>query len=208
MRKIQRLAAVASATALFLSPLSAATAEDEVLGTTSLATVLDVSNAAFDSNAGDFDIFTAVFLETWGARPNSPVQAIVNGDTALAAFVPTDGAFRRLVTHLTGKTIKSESAVTDAVMSLGALTVQKVLLYHVVIGDPILSPAALQSNGAKLESANGQTFGVRVSGTTITLVDKAKTHTNAVVFLGKVDINKGNRQVAHGIKQVMLPTLS
>ena len=208
MRKIQRITAVASATALFLSPLSAATAEEEALGSISLATVLDVPNAAFDSTPGDFDIFTAVFLETWGERPNSPVQAIVNGDTALTAFVPTDRAFRKLVTYLTGKTIKSEAAVADAVMSLGAKTVEKVILYHVVVGNPILSPAALQSNGAKLNAASGETFGVRVSGTTITLVDKAKKHTNAVVLLSKVDINKGNRQVAHGINQVLLPTLS
>jgi len=207
MRKFQRIAAVAGATALFFSPLSAATAADEVLASTSLATVLDVSNAAFDTNPGDFDVFTAVFLETWGERPNSPVQAIVNGDTALTAFVPTDRAFRKLVTFLTGKTIKSESAVADAVMSLGAKTVEKVLLYHVVVGNPILSPAALQANGAKLNAASGETFGVRVSGTTITLVDKAKKHTNAVVLLSKVDINKGNRQVAHGINQVLLPTL-
>ena len=207
MRKIQRVAAVATATALFLSPFSAATAEDEVLKTSSLTAALDVPNAAFDTNAGDFDIFTAVFLETWGARPNSPVQAIAKGDTALTAFVPTDRAFRKLVTYLTGKTIKSESAVADAVMSPGAKTVEKVLLYHVVIGDPILSPAALQANGAKLNAASGETFGVRVSGTTITLVDKAKKHTNAVVLLSKVDINKGNRQVAHGINQVLLPTL-
>jgi hypothetical protein len=75
------------------------------------------------------------------------------------------------------------------------------------VGDPILSPAALQANGAKLSAASGETIGVRVSGTTITLVDKNTKHTNATVLLSLVDINKGNKQVAHGINQVMLPTL-
>ncbi len=102
---------------------------------------------------------------------------------------------------------EKRSAVADAVMSLGAKTVEKVILYHVVVGDPILSPDALEANGAKLNAASGQTIGVRVSGTTITLVDKAKKHTNATVILSAVDINKGNKQVAHGINQVMLPTL-
>jgi uncharacterized surface protein with fasciclin (FAS1) repeats len=146
-------------------------------------------------------------MDVWGQLPESPVQAISNGNTALTAFVPTDRAFQRVVKHLTGKTFKSEARIASAVMSLGAKTVEKVILYHVVVGDPILSPAALEANGAKLNAASGETIGVRVSGTTITLVDKHKKHTNATVILSAVDINKGNKQVAHGITQVMLPTL-
>ena len=207
MRKIKRLAAVTAATALLFSPISAAQAQDEPLKQMPLSEVLDLPNAAFDKNFNDFDVFTAVWLEVWGERPASPVQAIAQGGTALTAFVPTDRAFQRVVKHLTGKTFKRESQIADAVMSLGAKTVEKVILYHVVIGDPILSPAALQANGANLNAASGETIGVRVSGTTITLVDKHKNHKNARVILEAVDINKGNRQVAHAITQVMLPTL-
>ena len=208
MRNYKRIAAVATATALLFSPMSVAKAEDEPLKSMPLTEVLNLKSASFDNNFNDFDVFTSIWMDVWGQLPESPVQAIANGNTALTAFVPTDRAFRKLVTYLTGKTIKSEAAVADAVMSLGAKTVEKVILYHVVVGNPILSPAALQANGAKLNAASGETFGVRVSGTTITLVDKAKKHTNAVVLLSKVDINKGNRQVAHGINQVLLPTLS
>jgi uncharacterized surface protein with fasciclin (FAS1) repeats len=121
--------------------------------------------------------------------------------------VPTDAAFRNLVKYLTGKTLKSERAVANAVMSLGAETVEKVILYHVIVGDPILSPDALKANGAKLNAASGETVGVKVSGTTITLIDKVKKHKNPVVILSAVDINKGNKQVAHAINQVLLPTL-
>ena len=96
---------------------------------------------------------------------------------------------------------------TAAALTLGAATLEKVILYHVVVGDPILSPAALEANGAVLNTAAGQTFRVKVEGTKITLIDKSKKHKNAVVLLSKVDINKGNKQVAHGINQVMLPKL-
>jgi hypothetical protein len=207
MRNFKRIAAVATATALLFSPMSVAKAEDEPLKSMPLSEVLDLRNASFDNNFNDFDVFTDVWMRVWGELPESPVQAITQGDTALTAFVPTDRAFQRVVKFLTGKTFKSEAKIANAVMSLGAKTVEKVILYHVVVGDPILSPAALQANGANLNAASGETIGVRVSGTNIRLVDKSKKHTNALVILGAVDINKGNKQVAHGISQVMLPTL-
>jgi len=188
------------------SPISA-NAADDALKSMPLTEVLNLQGAAFDRNSADFDIFTWVFMDVWGQLPNSPVEAISKGDTALTAFVPTDAAFRNLVKYLTGKTLKSERAVANAVMSLGAETVEKVILYHVIVGDPILSPDALKANGAKLNAASGETVGVKVSGTTITLIDKVKKHKNPVVILSAVDINKGNKQVAHAINQVLLPTL-
>jgi hypothetical protein len=207
MRNFKLIAAVVTASALLFSPMSVAKAEDEPLKSMPLTEVLDLRNASFDNNFNDFDVFTDVWMSVWGELPESPVQAISDGNTALTAFVPTDRAFQRLVKFLTGKTLNSEANIANAVMSLGAKTVEKVILYHVVIGDPILSPAALQANGANLSAASGETVGVRVSGTSIRLVDKRPKHTNALVLLKAVDINKGNKQVAHGISQVMLPTL-
>lgn len=207
MRKIKRFAAVATATALLVSPMSMANADTGNLRMMPLTEVMNLDNPKFDKNWGDFDIFTSVFLDVWIARPKSPVQTISDGTVKLTAFIPTDRAFRKLVKNLTGKQLNTESAVANAVMSLGAKTVEKVLLYHVVLGDPILSPAALQANGAQLSTAAGESLGVQVNGTTITLIDKSDTNKNAVVVLSKVDINQGNTQVAHGINQVLLPTL-
>lgn len=207
MRKIKRFAAVATATALLVSPMSIANAETSNLRMMPLTEVMNLDNPKFDKNWGDFDIFTSIFLDVWIARPKTPVQAISDGTVKLTAFIPTDRAFRKLVKNLTGKQLKTESAVANAVMSLGAKTVEKVILYHVILGDPILSPAALQANGAQLNTAAGESLGVQVSGTTITLVDKSSSNKNAVVLLDKVDINQGNTQVAHGINQVLLPTL-
>lgn len=206
MKKLKRTASAALALGLMFSPISA-NAADDALKSMPLTEVLNLQGAAFDRNSADSDIFTWVFMDVWGQLPNSPVEAISKGDTALTAFVPTDAAFRNLVKYLTGKTLKSERAVANAVMSLGAETVEKVILYHVIVGDPILSPDALKANGAKLNAASGETVGVKVSGTTITLIDKVKKHKNPVVILSAVDINKGNKQVAHAINQVLLPTL-
>lgn len=207
MKKMKRYAALVAASALVLSPISPAQAEEEALKTMPLTEVLNLPRASFDDNLGDYDIFTQLFMDVWGALPESAVSAISQGDVALTAFVPTDRAFRKLVRHLTGSASKNEEALAAAAMSLGAETLEKVILYHVVVGNPILSPAALEANGAVLNTAAGQTFRVKVEGTTITLIDKSKKHKNAVVLLSKVDINKGNKQVAHGINQVMLPKL-
>lgn len=207
MKKLKRVATIVAISALTFSPISPAKAEDGVLKTNPLTEVLTLSPNNFDTNRGDFDIFTAVFMDVWGMNPDSAVGAISKGDTALTAFVPTDRAFRKLVKHLTGKAPTTEAATAAAVLSLGTATVEKVLLYHVVVGNPILSTAALQANGAVLNTVGGQTFRVKVDGTTITLIDKNTKHTNAVVLLSKVDINKGNKQVVHGINQVMLPKL-
>lgn len=204
---MKRYAALVAASALVLSPISPAQAEEEALKTSPLTEVLNLPQASFDDNLGDFDIFTQVFMEVWGALPESAVSAISQGDVALTAFVPTDRAFRKLVRHLTGSASKDEEKLAATALTLGAKTLEKVLLYHVVVGDPILSPAALAANGAVLNNAAGDTFRVKVDGTKITLIDKNKKHKNAVVLLGKVDINTGNMQVAHGINQVMLPKL-
>ena len=206
MKNLKRTTAAALALGLMFSPISANAATDD-LKSMPLTDVLNLPSAALDRNSADFDIFTSIFMDVWGQLPESPVQAIANGDTALTAFVPTDAAFRSLVKYLTGKTLKTEQAVTNAVMGLGAKTVEKVILYHVIVGDPILSPDALKANGAKLNVASGETVGVSVKGTTITLIDKVKKYKNPTVILAAVDINKGNKQVAHAINQVLLPTL-
>jgi uncharacterized surface protein with fasciclin (FAS1) repeats len=207
VKKFHKLAVIPAILLALLSTTATTNANANTLKLNPLSEVLDLGNAKFDKNAGDFDVFTSVFLDVWIANSKSAVSAITDGNVKLTAFVPTDRAFRKLVKDLTGKNLKSERAVADAVMSLGAATVEKVLLYHVVLGDPILSPAALQANGAQLSMASGETVGVTVNGTTIKLTDKSASSKDALVLLNKVDINQGSTQVAHGINRVLLPTL-
>ena len=207
MKKFKKIIIIPAILLALFSTTAISSANANTLKLNPLSEVLDLGNVKFDKNSGDFDVFTSVFLDVWIANSKSPVSAITDGNVKLTAFVPTDRAFRKLVKDLTGKNLKSERAVANAVMSLGAKTVEKVLLYHVVLGDPILSPAALQANGAQLSMASGETVGVTVNGTTIKLTDKSASSKDALVLLNKVDINQGSTQVAHGINRVLLPTL-
>ncbi len=99
----------------------------------------------------------------------------------------------------------TEEATFAAVAGLGIDTVEQVLLYHVVVGAPILSPDALKANGASRKTAlTDKSFTVGVTDTVITLTDLDPIAPNPIVNLSQVDINKDNNQVAHGIKAVLL----
>ena len=173
------------------------------LGTRSLVTVLLADKRGFDANGKDFDVLTAAVKAVLKAKPHSAVGVLANGKVALTAFIPNDDAFRFLVRDLTGKTVKSEAAVFKAVASLGIPTVEKVLLYHVVPGLTIPSTVAIKANGARLKTALGLTVKVRVVGGRIYLQDKDGNASNPYVLVA--DVNKGNRQIAHGISRVLRP---
>jgi uncharacterized surface protein with fasciclin (FAS1) repeats len=203
MNKRSKVVAGIAAGALALTSLIATPANAS--GTTSLATVLDTSNAAFDRNWADFDILTAAVNAVLAAKPDSAVAVLADGNTELTAFIPTDRAFRKLVKDLTGKTLRTEAAVFAAVAGLGIDTVEQVLLYHVVLGAPITKATALGvPSGTELTTAQGGTITVRVS-TALILRDKAPKNANPKVFLNRTDINAGNKQIAHAINRVLLP---
>jgi uncharacterized surface protein with fasciclin (FAS1) repeats len=177
------------------------------VGTQPLAAVLTANGGGtFDRNWNDFDIVTQAVLAVLAAKPTSAVSVLTKGSVALTAFIPTDRAFQRLVQSLTGRTLGSERAVFAAVAGLGIPTVEKVLLYHVVPGAPITSAQALKANGASLRTALGSTVRVAVyRGPIISLWDKDPNARNPRVLLNKLDINKGNKQIAHGIDRVLRP---
>ncbi|MBC7462745.1 MAG: fasciclin domain-containing protein [Actinobacteria bacterium] len=174
-------------------------------GTKSLASVL-TAKSSFDKDSNNYDILTAAVLAVLKAKPMSPVKVLTDGSVALTAFIPNDGAFKKLVADLTGKAAPSEEKTFAAVAGLGIDTVEQVLQYHVVPGAAILSGDALKANGAKLTTAlPGATISVKVAGTVITLDDKDPIAMDPTVILSQVDINKGNLQIAHGINAVLLP---
>jgi uncharacterized surface protein with fasciclin (FAS1) repeats len=212
MNSLKRVAVLFTGAALALSAL-ALPASAQVptqaapAGNKSLAAVLTEGQTAFDRDFSDYDILTAAVLAVLKAKPNSAVKVLTEGDTAVTAFIPNDKAFQRLVKALTGKTLKTEQAVFNAVAGLGIPTVETVLLYHVVPGATIDSAAALQSNGASLDTAlKGKVIKVAVQDNppSITLGDYNKLP-DPKVILSQVDINKGNKQIAHGINRVLLP---
>jgi uncharacterized surface protein with fasciclin (FAS1) repeats len=206
----KRAAAVTTA-ALAVSALGAAPAaahgKTTPLGTKSLAAVLTADKSGFDRNGHDYDILTAAVLAVLKAKPSSPVGVLADGKTALTAFLPNDRAFQILVADIQHtKRLPGEKKAFTAVAGLGIGTVESVLLYHVVPGVTIDRKAALKSDGARLKTAAGTTVKVDVYGSywkRVKLIDADRNDRDPRVI--KFDINRGNRQIAHGIDRVLRP---
>ena len=208
MKLSRRLAIIASAAALSMAgTVAVSPSASAATGTKPLSGVLLADASGFDTNKYDYDILKQAVLAVLKAKPTSKVSVLTDGNVALTAFLPSDLAFRRLVYSLTGKWLTSEKQVFAAVAGLGIPTVEKVLLYHVVPGATITSAQAVKANGVYLRTALGQSFKVSVKHVAghpvITLIDKDRNANNPVVV--KVDINKGNKQIAHGINRVLRP---
>ena len=209
----RRVPALLAASALALTTMATAPAANAAVaakpGTTSLAEVLTADGNTFDKNKNDFDIVTEAALAVVGAKPDSPVALIADGDTRLTVFAPTDQAFRLLAKDLTGQTIKSEKKIFEALVELaGVDTIETVLLYHVIPGKTLTSPKVLKADGARLTTAQGGKVKVDVKmkpSLSITLKDRDKNDQDPKVVLKALDLNKGNKQVAHGIDRVLRP---
>jgi len=117
------------------------------------------------------------------------------------------GALRRGIDAASGTNVESISVnwlFTD-VASLGIPTVEKVLLYHVVPGSTITYRTALKSNGAKLATAlPGASIRVKVRYCVFVQLSDADPD-DANPYVVRADLNKGNRQIAHGIDRVLRP---
>jgi uncharacterized surface protein with fasciclin (FAS1) repeats len=200
------LAATALAAAA-LVPGPAAQAHSAPLGTTSLAQVLAADGLAFDNSWGDFDILDQAVNDVLGAKPDSAVAALADGQVRLTAFAPTDRSFRRLVAQLTGTAPADEPSTYAALSSFPVDTVESVLLYHVVPGAPITYRQAKEADGAKLTTALGTKLDVNYHPATgvVRLVDKDPDAANAKIYPARKNLNQGNRQIAHGISQVLRP---
>ncbi|SNY53520.1 fasciclin domain-containing protein [Paractinoplanes atraurantiacus] len=210
--RITRAAAVATAaivaSALTAAPASAHGSKTKPLGTRSLAAVLTADKSGFDRNGYDYDILTAAVQAVLKAKPASPVKVLADGKTPVTAFIPNDLAFRRLVADIQhSKRLPAEKAAFTAVAGLGINTVESVLLYHVIPGSTIDRKAALKADGAKLKTAAGSTIKVDVYGPRwhkrIALIDADRNDRNPRI--NRFDVNKGNKQIAHGIDRVLRP---
>ena len=208
---LSALAAVGVAGMLVAPSASAATTSSTTAsptGTRSLAAVLTADGNQFDANWYDYDIVTEAVLAVLKAKPASKVGVLADGNIALTAFLPDDRAFQTLVADLAGSRPKTERAVFGAVAGLGIDTVETVLLYHVVPGATITSKQAVAANGAVLETAQGGTVTVRSYSRYLPIIelrDKDTDDRNPFVNPLALDRNKGNKQIAHGITDVLRP---
>ena len=207
----RRVPAILAASTLALGAVQATApaANAKAAGEDSLAALLTSDGNKFDKNKNDFDIVTEAALAVVAAKPDSPVALLADGSKRLTVFAPTDEAFRLLAKDLTGKTIKSEKKIFDSLVDLaGVDTIETVLLYHVVPGKTLTSNKVLKANGARLTTAQGGKVTVKVKTkphVSITLKDRDKNAKDPKVVLKALDLNKGNKQVAHGIDRVLRP---
>lgn len=172
-------------------------------GTAPLAGVL-VDDNKFDSNGKDYDVVTEAVLAVLATNPDSAVGVLTQGNVRLTAFVPQDRAFVNLVEAVTGSKPANEQAAFETIAAAFPIeTIEQILLYHVVPGKPITAKMAAASNGAKLKTAEGKRLTVVVKKGNVFLKDRASLTKNAKVV--QANINKGNRQIAHGINGVLLP---
>ncbi|MER7244052.1 fasciclin domain-containing protein [Kribbella sp. NPDC000426] len=181
------------------------------VGTRSLASVLAADGDTFDHNWNDYDILTQAVGAVLAAKPSSPVKVLADGTVGLTAFLPSDRAFQILAKDLTGTWYRSESRLFSALAGLlGVDTIEAVLLYHVIPGATIDSKTALKSDGARLKTAlPGGRITVDVLSKRcrlIRLIDADRNDANPFINPWAFDINKGNRQIAHGITLVLRPT--
>jgi hypothetical protein len=206
------LAVPAAVAAPAASPAAAPTTASvpPTTGTRSLAAVLTADGNRFDRNWYDYDIVTEAVLAVLAAKPSSPVGLLTKGDVALTAFIPNDRAFQVLAADLTGRWYGSETKVFQALAgAVGIDALEQVLLYHVVPGGPITSSQALRSDGAMLATAlPGKSIKVDVLSRwlkLVRLVDGDRNAADPLLNPRALDINQGNRQVAHGIVLVLRP---
>lgn len=209
---MRRVSALLATSALALGAVSAtapAASAKAAPGEDSLAALLTSDGNTFDKNKADFDIVTEAALAVVGANPDSPVALIADGSQRLTVFAPTDQAFRLLVKDLTGKTIKSEKKIFESLVALaGVDVIEDVLLYHVVPGKTLTSPKVLKADGARLTTAQGGKVKVQVKmkpSLSVTLKDRDRNDQDPKAVLKALDLNKGNKQVAHGIDRVLRP---
>ncbi len=207
IRRIGLTAATLGLAAALVAP--AAASATTPTGERSLADVLTSDGNQFDGNWYDYDIVTEAVLAVLDEKPGSDVRLLTDGSVPLTAFIPNDRAFQVLVKDLTGRWFWSESRVfSELAGAVGIDAVEQVLLYHVVPGATITKRDAVKANGATLTTAQGGTFTVRVYNRWIPVVelrDQDPDDVNPFLNSRALDINKGNKQIAHGIVFVLRP---
>jgi len=206
--RVRRVVAVLSSLTLAAGAAVMTAPASTAAGNRSLAKVLTSDGNRFDRRGGDFDVVTETVLAVLKAKPSSPVSLLTRGKQRATAFVPTDQAFRVLVYDLTGDWVRSEKKVFQTVAGLGIDTVESVLLYHVAGGATLTSPKVLAADGTDVTTAQGGAVAVDVINPKAGIIRLGDADVDDVDPFTKprlLDINRGNKQVAHGITYVLRP---
>jgi hypothetical protein len=199
-------ASLAAVPALALAPSAQAGPSGTPLSDVLAADVKADGTPSFDRKKKDLDILTGAVQAVLAAKPNSPVGVLADPSVELTAFLPTDGAFKRVAVDLGIGKVREDRVLANLAGALGIDGVENVLLYHVLPGANIDAATALASDGATLTMASGDTVEVDVRGNKrIFLKDGARAYPK--VINKRADVNKapGNKQIAHIVNKVLLP---
>lgn len=195
------VAGVVGASGLIAGPAQAAPGEQ------SLAAVLTSDDNVYDRNGQDFDILERAVTTVLDAKPDSPVGLLADGSVRLTAFLPTDLAFQRLVADLTGSRPASEKATFEAVAATFDVdTIETVLLYHVAPGKTIgYGKVRRGGDVVVLESAIGKHLRLVNRKRNVFVRDADRDDANPRLIQRLKNVNKGNKQIAHGVNRVLRP---
>jgi len=148
----------------------------------------------------DHDIlFAAVVAE------GSLVSAVTAPETAVTLLAPNDRAFQLLARDLTGKWLRTEQEVLDAIVSLveaGDVDLGNVLAHHVVPGRVVRSALPFGEGVATLNSADSIVFRPRFFGLLVEVRDNVDSLRNPYVL--RADLDAG-ASVVHAISRVLIP---
>ena len=181
--------------------------EYAALGTVSLAAALKLDQPAFDTNWYDHDVLVHLLNRVLAAKPNSPLAVLKDGTVPLTVLAPDDFAFRSLAGYRNGRgvVLSTEARVYAFIARLHIDTLERVLKYHLIPSGVIPAMDLLASNGLSLPTQEGSPIRVSIA-TSVRLVDVSTRPRESLVRLSDLDINKGNRQIAHSISAVLLPS--
>lgn len=194
----------ATAAAVALSTLAPVASSAAPAGPT-LTDILESQGGGTDANAADFDILAA------GVAAAGLSAALDDPAADLTVFLPTDEAFRVLVTDLFGQQYRtaSEAVVLGKVVEIetGAPgTLQTVILYHAVSGQIDSDTALSVPRRTPLTTLQGGIIRVNpvpVAGSAL-LVDQDPNDLDPFLNPRQLDIQASNG-IAHGINKVLRP---
>jgi len=205
MRKRTLLFGLAAGlTAVAVAPASTAPvgAQGSTIASVLLADAGKDDASGFDRNWHDYDIVTQAVL----LFPDL-VAAASDPSAQLTVLAPNDQAFRLLAQQLTGRGLRTEAAVFEALAGLGTETVGTVLRYHIVPAK--LAPSAvLASDGVQVATlSNGATFSVDVINPRVAFVQFVDGDPNARnPFLRRISVGgELANGFIHGIDRVLRP---
>lgn len=159
-----------------------------------------------DADSRDFDLVTVAVDRVLERDPGSPVSVLADPTQPVTAFLPDDGAFMALLEERYDRRIPNEVVAAQRLRSraqLPAGELEALLLGHVVPGVTLTSEQVLASDGEELTTAAGSTLVVRVEGSSVALLD-ASGAVVAQVDADRLDLNRGQVQIAHVVDRVIL----